>query len=614
MNTTKKIKKTALFLILFSGLISMKGGWAHANERPVAILKAISPTTGPGPLTVQFDSTESFDPDGTIAAYSLYNDLPNEVIGLGTLGPPSSLVFYQAGTYEIKLLVRDQLLGGKIGVTEQPITIQVTSGLNTPPIIFEVFRDGDTAVNQPVRLTAALVVDDGNPNGTLSTTWSKKSGPGNVTFSDPAAKDTEGTFDTPGDYVINFRADDGGLFTDWELSITIGSSSSLNQPPQVTAGGDQTISFPDAANLDGSVSDDDLPNPPGNVTSGWSKISGPGTVTFGNGAEIDTTAVFSDPGTYILRLTANDGALTASDDVIITVNGEPLTNQPPAVNVGDDQTITLPAVANLLGTVTDDGKPDPPRSVTTTWSKVAGLGTVTFGDPSLLDTTASFSQAGTYFLRLTANDGELSASDDVTITVQSEIPTNQAPLVSAGGDQTITLPATVNLKWQVTDDGLPNPPGSLITTWSKISGPGSVTFEDVSAVETNASFSTEGVYILCLTSTDGEFTVIDAVTITVNPAPFSPQAGLPPLINNFNPDKNQGEIGVILNQPGRIQIKIYDRFSHLVRTLINENRPAGTHIIPWDGRNASQERVAPGVYYVRVLGGEKKKTLKYLVR
>jgi len=90
-----KINKIALFLIFCSGLISMKGGWAHANERPVAILKAISPTTGPGPLTVQFDATESFDPDGTIAVYSIYNDRPNALIAASGLGPPSSLVFKQ---------------------------------------------------------------------------------------------------------------------------------------------------------------------------------------------------------------------------------------------------------------------------------------------------------------------------------------------------------------------------------------------------------------------------------------------------------------------------------------------------------------------------------------
>ena len=60
--------------------------------------------------------------------------------------------------------------------------------------------------------------------------------------------------------------------------------------------------------------------------------------------------------------------------------------------------------------MTDDGLPNPPAAVTTTWSTISGPGTVTFGNASAVDTTASFSQAGTYVLRLTADDGALSST------------------------------------------------------------------------------------------------------------------------------------------------------------------------------------------------------------
>src|SRR5262249_56247253 len=52
----------------------------------------------------------------------------------------------------------------------------------------------------------------------------------------------------------------------------------------------------------------------------WSKVSGPGTVTFGNANAVDTTASFSVSGSYVLRLTVNDSALQASDDISVTVN------------------------------------------------------------------------------------------------------------------------------------------------------------------------------------------------------------------------------------------------------------------------------------------------------
>ena len=56
------------------------------------------------------------------------------------------------------------------------------------------------------------------------------------------------------------------------------------------------------------------------MTTTWTKVSGPGTVTFGNASAKATTATFSVSGSYTLRLTASDSALSASDDLVVTVN------------------------------------------------------------------------------------------------------------------------------------------------------------------------------------------------------------------------------------------------------------------------------------------------------
>ena len=200
-----------------------------------------------------------------------------------------------------------------------------------------------------------------------------------------------------------------------EVTYSIGSGST-NQAPVVDAGPDQTITLPSSANLNGTVTDDGLPNPPGTVTTTWSEVSGPGAVTFGDASAVDTTASFSASGTYVLRLTADDSALQSSDDLTVTVNPASQ-NQPPTVNAGQDQTVILPNSATLSGTASDDGLPNPPGTLITTWSQFSGPGTVTFGDASSLSTTASFSAAGTYVLRLTADDSALQSSDDLTVTV-----------------------------------------------------------------------------------------------------------------------------------------------------------------------------------------------------
>ena len=71
------------------------------------------------------------------------------------------------------------------------------------------------------------------------------------------------------------------------------------------------------ATLAGSVTDsDDTP------AVSWSDTgtgTGTGSVIFANGNMLDTYVTFTDVGTYVLRLTANDGVGSAYDDVVITV-------------------------------------------------------------------------------------------------------------------------------------------------------------------------------------------------------------------------------------------------------------------------------------------------------
>jgi hypothetical protein len=122
------------------------------------------------------------------------------------------------------------------------------------------------------------------------------------------------------------------------------------------------------------------------------------------------------------------------------------------VNAGTDQTITLPASASLSGTATDDGLPSPP-TLTTTWSKFSGPGTVTFGNANALSTTASFSIDGTYVLRLTADDNALSTTDDVTITVNPGAGALIVTLATPG--PTVNLTTEGTLDW--THWGLTSP-------------------------------------------------------------------------------------------------------------------------------------------------------------
>lgn len=112
----------------------------------------------------------------------------------------------------------------------------------------------------------------------------------------------------------------------------------------------------------------------------------------------------------------------ANDVAVLVIKSGPATNTAPSVDAGADLAIKLAQLANLDGTVSDDGLPSPPSAVATLWSKVSGPGTVSFGNAAAVDTTADFSVMGVYVLQLTADDGELSANDTVTVTVNSNVP------------------------------------------------------------------------------------------------------------------------------------------------------------------------------------------------
>lgn len=93
-----------------------------------------------------------------------------------------------------------------------------------------------------------------------------------------------------------------------------------------------------------------------------------------------------------------------------------IVNQPPLANAGADQAIILPDNSvTLAGAAIDDGLPG--GQLSASWHVDSGPGSVSFANPFAVDTTASFSVAGTYVLRLHVDDGELSADASMTVTV-----------------------------------------------------------------------------------------------------------------------------------------------------------------------------------------------------
>lgn len=52
-----------------------------------------------------------------------------------------------------------------------------------------------------------------------------------------------------------------------------------------------------------------------------------------------------------------------------------------------------------------------------------------------------------------------------------------------------------------------------------------------------------------------------------------------------------------------VTIRVHDVAGRLVRTLVDDRRPTGTHDVTWDGRNTAGAPVSSGVYFYRMVAG-----------
>jgi hypothetical protein len=77
--------------------------------------------------------------------------------------------------------------------------------------------------------------------------------------------------------------------------------------------------------------------------------------------------------------------------------------------------------------------------------------------------------------------------------------------------------------------------------------------------------------------------------------------------NPFNPETM---IKFNLAKASKVSLNIYNVLGQVVRTLVNEELPAGIHSIVWDGKNAQGSDVSSGVYFYRIKAGDFESTMR----
>jgi len=280
-----------------------------------------------------------------------------------------------------------------------------------------------------------------------------------------------------GMHTFKVRAVDGANNTTaWSSTCQV----TLDQTaPTVDAGTDQTTgsSFTQSSS---SASDSGS----GIASYSWAKVSGPGTLSFSDAATLHPQVSADADGTYVLRLTVTDNVgNSASDTFTLTWD-----HTGPTVDAGTDK-ITSSSFTQSSAAASDSGS----GIASYAWTKVSGPGTITFNDTTILHPQISANTDGTYVLRLTVTDvAGNTANDTFTLVWDTAMPS-----VDAGINQT-TGTAFTQSSSSASDSGA----GITSYSWSKVSGPGTVSFTSATSLHPQISANADGTYVLRLTVTD----------------------------------------------------------------------------------------------------------------
>ncbi|HTE12682.1 MAG TPA: PKD domain-containing protein [Chitinophagaceae bacterium] len=367
---------------------------------------------------------------------------------------------------------------------------------------------------------------------------------------------------------------------EWFLSQTRSTNQTDYTAPVVSAGAAQSISLPlNLITLTGT----------GTGTNGatissysWTKTSGPaaGVISL---PLLNTSLVTGlVQGVYVFTLTVTDNhGLSSTSNVTITVN--PLFNQAPVANAGNNMNITLPVSSITL----NGAGSDPDGTIASyNWSKTSGPASYSIVNAGAAVTTVNYLEEGVYVftLKVTDNAGA-SSSSSVTIIVTPA--SNQVPVANAGGNTTITLPInSVSLDGSASYD----PDGSIVAYyWVQSSGPSSFNIADVSAAKTTVSNLVAGVYVFTLQARDNAGSIgFSTKTITVIPG------------NNQTPVSNAGSNVTITLPTNSVSLDAsasYDPDGSIVAYYwVQSSGPSSFNIADVSAAKTTVSNLVAGVY------------------
>jgi hypothetical protein len=189
---------------------------------------------------------------------------------------------------------------------------------------------------------------------------------------------------------------------------------------------------------------------------------------------------------------------------------------------------------------------------------------------------------------------------------------NEIPFNSKGNSLALTVENTAAVTAKNVFVEIQNPP-----SWLKLESP-KMMLKDIPAkqskdtefrfsVERSAPVGKEQKLPVMIRTSDGQ-TWTKEISLTVGaPKEFHLYDNFP---NPFNPTT---KIAFELPAALKVKLVIYDALGREIRTLTDEEHPAGYVELPWDGRNDGGMAVSSGVYFYRVVTAERNTVKKMML-
>ena len=486
--------------ILRYSMIVVALGFAACEDSPTGPPANLAPTASAGPdqavtdidgggdESVTLDGSASTDSDGTISSW-VWTENALEV-GNGE----SPVVAFAVGAHTVTLTVTDDdgdTSTDDVVITVNPKPANVLPTANAGPD--QMVADIDGGGDESVMLDGSGSTDS---DGTIvSWVWTENA-------VEIATGATPTLVFAVGAHTVTLTVtdDEGATSTD-DVVITVGP----NQAPISNAGPDQGVTDNDGSG-DESV-----------MLDGSSSLDADGTIVSWvwteSAAQIATgatpTLVFA-VGAHTVTLTVtDDGGLTSTDDVVITVGP----NTAPISNAGPDQSVTDndgggDEMVSLDGSASTDSD-----GTIVSWVWEENAAQIATGEmPAALAFTV-----GVHTVTLTVtDDGGATSTDDVVITVSPQ-PANVLPTANAGPDQGVTDTDGGGDEMVSLDGSASTDSDGTIVSWLWEENAAQIATGEMPA----ALAFTVGAHTVTLTVTDDRGgTATDDVIITVDPGPL----------------------------------------------------------------------------------------------